>query len=69
MKKKVEVVANEDDFLDDLDFHYFSATLLTEFSQKIMSSYYAVTMSDALKDLVQNRSKNKSLYEAKLGQK
>jgi hypothetical protein len=52
MKKKVAVLAAEDDFSVDLTLHDFSASLLTEFAEKIMRPYYSGNMSDAVKDLV-----------------
>jgi hypothetical protein len=53
MKKKVAVLATEDDLSVDLTLHDFSATLLTEFAEKIVRPYYSGNMSDAVKDLVQ----------------
>jgi hypothetical protein len=52
MKKKVAVLAAEDDFSVDLTLHDFSASLLTEFAEKIMRPYYSGNMSDAVKDLM-----------------
>ena len=52
MKKKVTVLAAEDDFSVDLTLHDFSASLLTEFAEKIMRPYYSGNMSDAVKDLM-----------------
>jgi hypothetical protein len=52
MKKKVAVLAAEDDFSVDLTLHDFSANLLTEFAEKIMRPYYSGNMSDAVKDLM-----------------
>jgi hypothetical protein len=51
MKKKVAVLATEADLLVDLTLHDFSATLLTEFAEKIARPYYSGNMSDAVKDL------------------
>jgi hypothetical protein len=53
MKKKVAVLAIEDDLLVDLTLHDFSAILLAEFAEKIVRPYYAGNMSDAVKDLMQ----------------
>jgi hypothetical protein len=53
MKKKVGVLANEDDLVVDLTLHDFSAILLAEFAEKIVRSYYAGNMSDAVRDLMQ----------------
>ena len=54
MKKKTVVLPTEDDLLVDLTFHDVSATLLTEFAQKIVRPYYSGNMSEALKDLIRN---------------
>ena len=53
MKKKVAVLATEDDLSVDLILHDFSATLLTEFAEKIIRPYYSGNISDAVKDLIQ----------------
>jgi len=53
MKKKVAVLATEDDFSVDLTLHDFSAILLAEFAEKIVRPYYSGNMSDAVKDLMQ----------------
>lgn len=53
MKKKVAVLATEDDLSVDLTMHDFSAILLAEFAEKIVRPYYLGNMSDAVKDLIQ----------------
>jgi hypothetical protein len=53
MKKKISVLATEDDLSVDLTLHDFSATLLAEFADKIVRPYYAGNMSDTVKDLMQ----------------
>jgi hypothetical protein len=53
MKKKAAVLAAEDDLLVDLTLHDFSATLLTEFAEKIVRPYYSGSMSNAVRDLIQ----------------
>ena len=53
MKKKVAVLATENDLSVDLTLHDFSATLLTEFAEKIIRPYYSGNISDAVKDLIQ----------------
>jgi RNA binding exosome subunit len=53
MKKKVAVLATEDDLRVDLTLHNFSAALLAEFAEKITRTYYSGNMSNALKDLIQ----------------
>lgn len=53
MKKKVAVLATEDDLSVDLTLHNFSATLLAEFAEKIVRPYYSGNISDAVKDLIQ----------------
>jgi alanine-alpha-ketoisovalerate/valine-pyruvate aminotransferase len=53
MKKKGTVLTTEDDLSVDLILHDFSATLLTEFAEKIIRPYYSGNISDAVKDLIQ----------------
>lgn len=53
MKKKVAVLATEDDLSVDLTLHDFSAILLAEFAEMIVRPYYSSNMSDAVKDLIQ----------------
>ena len=53
MKKKVAVLATEDDLSVDLTLHDFSATLLAEFAEKIVRPYYSGNISNAVKDLIQ----------------
>ena len=54
MKKKTLVLPSEDDLLVDLTFHDVSATLLAEFTEKIVKPYYSGSLSEALKDLIRN---------------
>jgi len=53
MKKKVAVLATEDDLSVDLTLHDFPATLLTEFAEKIVGPYYSGNTSNAVRDLIQ----------------
>jgi len=53
MKKKVTVLASEVDFSVDLTLHDISASLLTEFAEKIVRPYYSGNTSGAIKDLMQ----------------
>jgi alanine-alpha-ketoisovalerate/valine-pyruvate aminotransferase len=53
MKKKIAVLATEDDLSVDLTLHDFSATLLAEFAEKIVRPYYSGNMSEAVKNLMQ----------------
>lgn len=68
MKKKVAVLATEDDLSVDLTLHDFSATLLTDFAEKIVRPYYSGNMSNAFKDLIQKaiREENFVLSHVKL---
>jgi len=52
MKKKLAVLATEDDLLVDLTFHNVSASLLTEFAEKIVRPYYAGNLNAAIQDLI-----------------
>lgn len=54
MKRKTVALPTEDDLLVDLTFHDVSATLLTEFSEKIVRPYYSGNTSEALRDLIRN---------------
>jgi hypothetical protein len=53
MKKKVVVLATENDLSVDLTLHDFSAALLTEFAQKVVRPYYSGNVSNAVKELIQ----------------
>ena len=52
MKKKTQVLATEDDLLLDLTFHGVSASLLSEFAEKIVKPYYKGNMNAAIQDLL-----------------
>ena len=51
----------EDDLLVDLTFHDVSATLLTEFSEKIVRPYYSGNISEALRNLIRNAIREENL--------
>jgi hypothetical protein len=53
MKKKIAVLATEDDLLVDLTFHNVPASLLTEFAEKIVMLYYQGNVNVAIQDLIQ----------------
>jgi alanine-alpha-ketoisovalerate/valine-pyruvate aminotransferase len=53
MKKKIAVLATEDDLLVDLTFHNVPASLLTEFAEKIVRPYYQGNVNAAIQDLIQ----------------
>ena len=53
MRKKLEVLATEEDLLVDLTFHNVPASLLTEFAEKIVQPYYGGNMNAAIQDLLQ----------------
>ena len=50
MKKKTATLA-EKDLLVDLTFHNVSASLLSEFAEKIVSPYYSGNLNAAVQDL------------------
>ena len=52
MKKKLAVLATEDNLLVDLTFHGVPASLLSEFAEKIARPYYSGNMNAAIKDLI-----------------
>ena len=53
MKKKTALLVTEDDLLVDLAFHNVPASLLIEFSVKIVRPYYRGNLTGAIKDLIQ----------------
>jgi hypothetical protein len=53
MRKKLAVLAPEEDLFVDLTFHNVSASLLTEFVEKIVRPYYQGNMNAAIQDLLQ----------------
>ncbi len=53
MKKKVAVLATEEDLLVDLTFHNIPASLLAEFAEKIVRPYYNGNLNVAIQDLMQ----------------
>jgi hypothetical protein len=52
MNKKIAVLAAEEDLLVDLTFHNMPASLLAEFAEKIVRSYYQGNMNAAIQDLL-----------------
>jgi hypothetical protein len=52
MKKKLTVLATEEDLLVDLTFHNVPASLLSEFAEKIVKPCYAGNMNAAIQDLL-----------------
>jgi hypothetical protein len=55
--KKIAVLNSEEDLAVDLTLHDFSATLLTEFAEKIVRPYYSGNVSKAVRDLMQKAVK------------
>lgn len=53
MKKNVAILASENDFQIDLTFHCVSASLVSEFAEKIAKPYYKGNLNAAFQDLVQ----------------
>ena len=52
MKKKSQTQIMESDLLVDLTFHGVSASLLTEFAEKIVRPYYGGNLNAAVQDLL-----------------
>ncbi len=50
--KKTVVLSTEEDLLVDLTFHNISASLLTEFAEKIVKPYYNGNLNVAIQDLI-----------------
>ena len=61
MKKKVAVLAAEDNFRIDLTLHDFPAALLTEFAEKIVRPYYSGNMNSAIKELIQKKYQRRTI--------
>ena len=57
---KIAVLTSEDDLSVDLTLHDFSATLLTDFAEKIVRPYYSGNMNAAVKDLMQKAVKEET---------
>jgi hypothetical protein len=52
MKNKTVALAAEDELLVDLTFHNVSASLLSEFVEKIVKPYYSGNLNAAIQDLL-----------------
>jgi hypothetical protein len=52
MKKRATVLAIENELPIDLTLHDFSASLIAEFANKIVKSYYGDNLNAALQDLI-----------------
>jgi hypothetical protein len=52
MKKKLAVLATEEYLLVDLTFHNVPASLLIEFTEKIVRPYYKGNLNAAIQDLI-----------------
>ena len=52
MKKRNTALAAESDLLVDLTLHNVSASLLSEFAEKIVTPYYAGSLNAAIQDLL-----------------
>jgi hypothetical protein len=65
MKKRIVLTetATQEDLLVDLTFHDVPATLLTEFTQKIVHPYYHGNLNQALKDLIEKALTEQQLLQ------
>jgi hypothetical protein len=52
MKKKLAVLATEEDLLVDLTFHGVPALLISEFAEKIVRPYFNGNLNAAIQDLI-----------------
>jgi hypothetical protein len=52
MRKKIQVLAEENDFAVDLTLHQVPASLLTEFAQKVVKPYFGGNLNQAIQDLL-----------------
>jgi hypothetical protein len=53
MNENTAILKAEDDLLVDLTFHDLPATLLTEFTIKVVRPYYKGNLNQAIHDLMQ----------------
>jgi len=66
MKKKLAVLATENDLLVDLTFHNVPASLLTEFAEKIVRPYYAGNINAAFQDLIHKTLAEQDLVRSRI---
>jgi phage baseplate assembly protein W len=52
IKKKTALLAAQEDLLVDLTLHSVSASLITEFAEKIVRPYYGGNLNAAIQDLI-----------------
>jgi hypothetical protein len=52
MKKEKQVLAAKEDFRVDLTLHNVSASLLSEFAEKMVRPYYQGNLNAAIQDLI-----------------
>ena len=52
MKNRLTLAANKNDLSVDLTFHGLSASLVSEFAEKIVKPYYNNNLTDAFQDLI-----------------
>jgi len=60
--KKTVVLSEERDLGVDLTFHNVSASLLTEFAEKIVRPYFNGNLNAAIRDLSKKHSQNKTSF-------
>jgi len=58
MKKNTSILAAQEELLVDLTFHQVSASLISDFAEKIVKPYYGGNLNSAIQDLI-----NKALSE------
>lgn len=61
MKRKLAVLASEDDLLVNLTFHNVPTSLLTEFAEKIVIPYYSDNINAAVQGLFKRPLQSKTL--------
>jgi hypothetical protein len=59
MKKKLAVLATEEDLLVDLTFHGVPALLISEFAEKIVRPYFNGNLNAAIQDLIKKVTREK----------
>ena len=68
MKNKTAVLVIEDDLLVDLAFHNFPASLISEFSEKIVGPHYRGNLTAAIKDLIQKALSEQEIVSSHITQ-
>ena len=66
MKKNTQMLELEDDLLVDLTFNSVPASLLSEFTEKIVRSYYNGNMNAAIQDLLHKTLREQDFIQSQI---